>query len=178
MAHQIRIFGDPVLKTQAAPIADIDGKLVQLADEMLQVMYDAPGLGLAAPQVGIQKQLFVYDVGEGPRTLVNPTIAESSGEWVYEEGCLSIPGLYVEIVRPKLVLLTGRDLDGNEVEIEADELTARLFQHELDHLTGTLMFERMTPEQRREAMAEWRRMQEEPKPAQVSRRERRKIRLT
>lgn len=178
MAHQIRIFGDPVLKTQAAPITDIDGKLVQLAEEMLQVMYDAPGLGLAAPQVGIQKQLFVYDVGEGPRTLVNPTIAESSGEWVYDEGCLSIPGLYVEIVRPKLVLLTGRDLDGNEVQIEADELTARLFQHELDHLTGTLMFERMTPEQRREAMAEWRRMQDEPKPALLSRRERRKIRLT
>lgn len=178
MAHQIRIFGDPVLKTQAAEITDIDGKLVRLADEMLQVMYDAPGLGLAAPQVGIQKQLFVYDVGDGPRTLVNPRIGESSGEWVYEEGCLSIPGLYVEIVRPKAVLLTGRDLDGNEVEIEADELTARLFQHELDHLHGTLMFERMTPEQRREALAEWRRMQDDPKPAARTRGERRKIRLT
>ena len=178
MAHQIRIFGDPVLKTQAAPITDIDGKLVNLADEMLRVMYDAPGLGLAAPQVGIQKQLFVYDVGDGPHTLVNPRITESSGEWVYEEGCLSIPGLYVEIARPKLVLLTGTDLDGNDVAIEADELTARLFQHELDHLTGTLMFERMTPEQRREAMTEWRRMQDEPQPAARPRPERRKIRLT
>ena len=178
MAHQIRIFGDPVLKTQAAPIADIDGKLVQLADEMLQVMYDAPGLGLAAPQVGIQKQLFVYDVGEGPRTLVNPTIAESSGEWVYEEGCLSIPGLYVEIVRPKEVLLVGRDLDGNEVQIEADELTARLFQHELDHLHGTLMFERMTPEQRKAAMIEWRKMQDDAAQAAAKKTERRRIRLT
>ncbi len=178
MAHQIRIFGDPVLKTEAAPITDIDGKLVQLADEMLQVMYDAPGLGLAAPQVGIQKQLFVYDVGDGPHTLVNPVISESSGEWVYEEGCLSIPGLYVEIVRPKLVLLTGRDLDGNEVEIEADELTARLFQHELDHLHGTLMFQRMTPEQRRAAMAEWRTMQDDAAEAPRVKPERRKIRLT
>ena len=178
MAHQIRIFGDPVLKTQAAEITDIDGKLVRLADEMLEVMYDAPGLGLAAPQVGIQKRLFVYDVGDGPHTLVNPVISESSGEWVYEEGCLSIPGLYVEIVRPRVVLLTGRDLDGNEVEIEADELTARLFQHELDHLHGTLMFERMTPEQRREAMGEWRRMQDDPKPSGRTRSERRKIRLT
>ena len=178
MAHQIRIFGDPVLKTQAAAVTGIDGKLVRLADEMLQVMYDAPGLGLAAPQVGIQKQLFVYDVGDGPHTLVNPRIAESSGEWVYDEGCLSIPGLYVEIVRPKLVLLTGVDLDGNDVEIEADELTARLFQHELDHLTGTLMFERMTAEQRREAMTEWRRMQDEPASAPRTKAERRKIRLT
>ena len=178
MAHLIRIFGDPVLKTHAAAVTDIDGKLVRLADEMLQVMYDAPGLGLAAPQVGIQKQLFVYDVGDGPHTLVNPRIAESSGEWVYEEGCLSIPGLYVEIARPKTVLLAGLDLDGNELEIEADELTARLFQHELDHLTGTLMFERMTQEQRREAMAEWRRMQDEPGTAPRTRADRRKIRLT
>jgi peptide deformylase len=178
VAHLIRIFGDPVLKTHAAPVTDIDGKLVRLADEMLQVMYDAPGLGLAAPQVGIQKQLFVYDVGDGPNTLVNPHIAESSGEWVYEEGCLSIPGLYVEIARPKTVLLAGLDLDGNEVQIEADELTARLFQHELDHLTGTLMFERMTPEQRREAMTEWRRMQDEPGTAPRTRADRRKIRLT
>jgi peptide deformylase len=162
VAREIRVYGDPVLKTKAAEIADIDGKLVTLADEMLQAMYAAPGLGLAAPQIGVQKQLFVYDVGEGAHTLVNPTIKESRGEWVYDEGCLSIPGLYVEMVRPKEVLLTGWDLDGNEVEIEADELLARLFQHELDHLDGVLMFERMTPDQRRQAMREWRRLQEEP----------------
>jgi peptide deformylase len=160
--YEIRVFGDPVLKTRAAEVADIDGKLVTLADQMLEVMYEAPGLGLAAPQVGVQKQLFVYDVGEGPRTLVNPTITESSGEWVYDEGCLSIPGLYVEIARPKEVLLHGWDLDGNEVHVEGDELLARLFQHELDHLNGVLMFERMTDEQRKEAMREWRRLQTEP----------------
>ncbi len=162
MAHEIRIFGDPVLKTPAAEIADIDGKVVRLVDEMFDIMYDAPGLGLAAPQIGVQKQLFVYDVGDGPFTLVNPRITESSGEWVYEEGCLSIPGLYVEMMRPKDVLVEARDLDGNEVQIEATELLARLFQHELDHLNGVLMFERMLPDQRRDALAEWRRMQEAP----------------
>lgn len=164
MAREIRVYGDPVLKQKAAEITDIDAKLVRLADEMLTAMYAAPGLGLAAPQVGVQKQLFVYDLNDetGSHTLINPHIAETRGEWVYDEGCLSIPGLYVEILRPKEVLLTGVDLDGNEVQIEADELQARLFQHELDHLHGVLMFDRMTPEQRREAMAEWRRMQDAP----------------
>jgi peptide deformylase len=166
-AHEIRVFGDPVLKTKAAEVANVDGALVRLANEMYEVMYAAPGLGLAAPQIGIQKQLFVYDLGEGegPKTVVNPTISDSRGEWVYDEGCLSIPGLYVEMVRPKEVHLTGFDLDGNEVSIEADELSARLFQHELDHLHGVLMFERMTPEQRKEALVEWRRIQSEPQPA-------------
>lgn len=171
MAHQIRIFGDPVLKTEAAEVTNIDGKVATLAEEMLVVMYEAPGLGLAAPQVGIQKQIFVYDVGDGPKTIINPRIAESSGEWLYEEGCLSIPGLYVEMLRPKDVLMVGLDLDGNEVQVEATELEARLFQHELDHLHGVLMFERMTPEQRKEAMTMWRRLQEE----QSAKKERRRL---
>ena len=136
--------------------------LVKLADEMLKVMYEAPGLGLAAPQIGVQKQLFVYDVDDSPEILINPTIIESSGEWVYDEGCLSIPGLSVEMLRPKLVLVRGTNLDGNTVEIEADELLARLFQHEIDHLQGVLMFERMTPDQRKLALAEYRRREEQP----------------
>ncbi len=162
MAHNIRTFGDPVLKSEAAAITDVDGKLVRLAEEMVHVMYAAPGIGLAAPQIGVQKQMFVYDIGEGPATIVNPRIEESSGEWVYEEGCLSIPGLYVEMVRPKEVLMRGWDLDGNEVSIEADEVLARLFQHELDHLHGVLMFDRMTPDQRKAALTEYRRLQEAP----------------
>ena len=170
MAHEIRIYGDPVLKTHATEVTNIDGALVRLAEEMIEVMYEAPGVGLAAPQIGIQKQMFVYDVGDGPNTLINPVIVESNGEWVYDEGCLSIPGLYVEIVRPKQVLLRGVDLDGNEVEIEADEVAARAFQHELDHLHGVLMFERMTPEQRKEAMAEWRLLRDAPSPAEPKKR--------
>jgi peptide deformylase len=113
---------------------------------------------LAAPQIGVQKQLFVYDIGDGADVLINPVVVESSGEWVYEEGCLSIPGLYVEMVRPKEILLKGINIDGEEVTVEADELLSRLFQHELDHLNGVLMFERMTPDQRTEALAEYRRL--------------------
>lgn len=162
MAHSIRTFGDPVLKTEASPVADIDGKVIRLVDDMFTTLYRSDnGLALAAPQIGVQKQVFVWDFGEDPTVVFNPEIVESDGEWVYEEGCLSIPGLYVEIVRPKTVLLKGVDLNGHEVEWEADELQARMFQHELDHLHGVLMFDRMSPEQRREAMAEWRRLQDE-----------------
>src|SRR5262245_6513656 len=170
--HEIRIFGDPVLKSRASDVTAVDGKLVRLADEMVQGLYDAPGLGLAAPQVGVQKRFFVYDLddGTGAHAMVNPTITESRGEWVHDEGCLSIPRLYVEIMRPKEVLIRGYDLDGNEVQIEADELQARLFQHELDHLDGILMFDRMTPEQRKEALKEWRRLQSESAPKAEKRR--------
>ena len=139
--YDVRIFGDPVLTRRADEVTDIDGRLAKLAEDMLTTMYEAPGLGLAAPQIGVGKRLFVYDHGEGPQTLINPVITESSGEWVYDEGCLSVPGLSWEIVRPKEIHLTGYDIDGNEVSIEADELLARLFQHELDHLDGKLLLE-------------------------------------
>jgi peptide deformylase len=161
--YQIRMFGDPVLKSKAVPVADIDGKVVRLVDEMFATLQESDnGLALAAPQIGVQKQIFVWDFGDDPKVVFNPELVESGGEWVYEEGCLSIPGLYVEIARPKQVLLRGVDVDGNPVEWEADELEARMFQHELDHLNGVLMFDRMTPEQRRDAMAEYRRLQEAP----------------
>jgi peptide deformylase len=152
--YVIRVFGDPVLKQRAADVTDIDGRLARLADDMITTMYEAPGVGLAAPQVGIQKRLFVYDVqdGTGPKVVVNPTITESRGEWVFEEGCLSVPGLSWDIVRPKEVHLTGIDLDGNEVSIEADEYLARVFQHELDHLDGILLLERLDTDQRKQAL--------------------------
>jgi peptide deformylase len=171
MSYPIRTFGDPVLKSKAARVADIDGKVVRLVDDMFATLRDSDnGLALAAPQIGVQKQIFVWDFGEDPKVVFNPDIVESGGEWVYEEGCLSIPGLYVEMVRPKQVLLRGIDVDGNEVEWEADELEARMFQHELDHLNGVLMFDRMTPDQRRDAMAEYRRLREVPAPASPPRR--------
>jgi peptide deformylase len=139
-------------------VENIDGKVIRLTQAMLQAMYKAPGLGLAAPQIGVQKQIFVYDIDGEPTTLINPRIVESRGEWVYDEGCLSIPGLYVEMLRPKEVLLEAVDLNGNTIQVEADDLLARLFQHELDHLNGVLMFERMTPEQREEALREYARI--------------------
>jgi peptide deformylase len=101
----------------------------------------------------VQQRFFVYDIGDetGPHVLINPVIQEAEGEWTYDEGCLSVPGLSWEIVRPKVVHMTGLDLDGNEISIEADELLARLYQHELDHLDGVLLFDRLDDEQRREA---------------------------
>lgn len=150
-SYEIRLFGDPVLRQRAAEVTDIDGSIATLAEQMLHTMYEAPGAGLAATQVGVEKRLFVYDAGEGPRTIVNPTITETRDEWAFEEGCLSVPGLAWEIVRPKEVHLTGYDLDGNEVSIEADEFEARVFLHELDHLDGILLLEHLDDDQRREA---------------------------
>ena len=146
------MVGDPVLRQRAAEVTTIDGRLVKLADDMVVTMYEAPGLGLAAPQVGVEKRLFVYDVGDGARTILNPEIVETDGEWTYEEGCLSVPGLSWEIVRPKQVHLRGIDLDGNEVSIEADEILARAFQHEIDHLDGVLLLERLDPDTRKQAL--------------------------
>lgn len=166
MKYEIRTFGDPVLKAVAEPITNIDERLVRLTDEMFKVMYEAPGIGLAAPQIGVQRQVFVYDIDEERKVILNPQIVESSGEWVYDEGCLSIPGLYVEMVRPKRVLVRGINLDGNQVEFEADELLARLFQHEIDHLNGVLMFDRMTPDQRKEAVKLYRAREDQPKDAE------------
>jgi peptide deformylase len=157
-SYPIRLWGDPVLTQPATEIADIDGKLVTLVDRMVDTMYDANGLGLAAPQVGVGKRLFVYQLDDGPiRTLINPVVKETRGEWEYEEGCLSIPDLFFPIVRPKEIHVVAWDLDGNEVSIEADELEARCLQHELDHLDGRLLLELLDADQRKDAMRELRR---------------------
>lgn len=150
----IRVFGDPVLRTPAAEVTEIDGKLAKLAQDMIETMYDAPGVGLAAPQVGVQKRMFVYDIddGRGPGVVINPKVSGHQGDWEYTEGCLSVPGLHWDIVRPKVVHLTGWDLDGKEISMEGDELLGRLFQHEVDHLDGILLLARLEPAQRREAM--------------------------
>ena len=154
--YPVRVFGDPVLKQKAKDVTDIDGQLARFVDTMVETMYDAAGVGLAAPQVGVQKRMFTFDVGEGPQVLINPEVAEATGEWTYEEGCLSIPGFHFEIVRPKVVTMTGIDLDGNEVVIEGDELLGRVFLHELDHLDGVLMLDRLDPDERKRALRELR----------------------
>ncbi|HEY1633978.1 MAG TPA: peptide deformylase [Acidimicrobiales bacterium] len=148
----IRTFGDPVLKQRTPEVETVDESIVRLVDDMIETMRAAPGVGLAAPQVGVQKRLFVYDVGDGPRVVINPVISDHRGEWTYEEGCLSVPSLFWPVVRPGQVHLRGRDLDGRELSIEADELLARVFQHEVDHLDGMLLLERLDSEQRKEAM--------------------------
>ena len=167
-AYDIRVIGDPVLRQKAKDVTDIDGALVQVVEDMLETMYEAPGIGLAAPQVGINKRLFVWDIGMVPNAMVNPEIVESDGECVTEEGCLSVPGLSWEIVRPKKIHIVGRDLDGNEMTYEADELGPRMFQHEMDHLDGVLLIERLDEDTRKVALKTLRDLQigrPETKPA-------------
>ena len=166
--HSIRIVGDPVLVERATDVTDIDGRFVRLVDDMFTTMYEAPGVGLAAPQVGVGKRFFIYDEGDDPKVLINPVITGSDGEWAHDEGCLSIPGLNFEIVRPKRIEVTGVDLDGNEVFMEADEFLARIIQHELDHLDGVLMLSHLDEDQLRVAKKAIREMQmaePEPEPA-------------
>lgn len=150
--HLVRVFGDPVLKLRCPEVAEIDASLVKLAEDMVQTMYACSGVGLAAPQIGVQKRLFVYDDGHGPETIVNPVIVESDGEWTYDEGCLSVPRQFFSITRPNRVLLTGVDLDGRDIAYEAEEFQGRIFQHELDHLDGVLLLDRLDTEQRKKAM--------------------------
>ncbi|MGH8977425.1 MAG: peptide deformylase [Acidimicrobiia bacterium] len=154
--HTIRVFGDPVLKRPAAAVDEIDGSTVKLVDAMLETMYEAPGVGLAATQVGVQQRFFVYDIGDGPHTLFNPEIVEATGEWTYEEGCLSLPGLAFDIVRPKVVTVQGIDINGEAVVVQGDELLGRVFLHEIDHLDGVLMLDRLERGERKRALRDLR----------------------
>ena len=157
-SYRIRTFGDPVLRRRADEVTDIDGRVAKLAQEMHAAMKEANGVGLAAPQIGVSKRLFVYEIGDsGPRTIINPVIEEAEGEWEHEEGCLSVPGLWFQITRAKRVLVRGYDLDGKEVSYQGEDMEAKLYQHEVDHLDGRLLLERLDQDQRREAMRELRR---------------------
>ena len=140
-----------MLNLVTTDVENIDGKIAALAQTMIETMNEAPGVGLAANQVGVQKRLFVYDKGDGPFVVVNPRIIETDGEWTYEEGCLSVPGLSWEITRANAVHLVGYDLDGNEIDIQTDEFEGRIFQHEKDPLDGVVLIERLDADQRREA---------------------------
>jgi len=150
--YPIRTFGDPVLRQVTSDIDNIDESVLRLVEDMIETMHEAPGVGLAATQVGVQKRLFVYDIGDGPSVVLNGRITESSGEWTYEEGCLSVPGLFWPITRPNHVLVEGLDLDGNEIQLEGTELLGRVLQHEIDHLDGVLLIERLDPDQYKQAM--------------------------
>ena len=152
----IRAFGDPVLNTPAAMIDDVSSSLERLVDDMLETMYDAPGVGLAAPQIGISKRIFVADIGEGPFVMINPEIVATEDEWEWDEGCLSVPGKYWPIKRPAFARATGVGLDGNAVTFEGDELMGRVLQHEIDHLDGILLLERLSRRTRKQALRELR----------------------
>ena len=151
----LRTFGDPILRTPAQAVTTFDADLRTLAADMLETMYAAPGVGLAAPQVGVSKRLVVFDSSaEGQKgSLCNGEIAWASEETnEAEEGCLSLPGLYLPVVRSTRVVAQGSDVNGEPIEIEAEGLFARILQHEIDHTNGILFIDRLTPELRKEAM--------------------------
>lgn len=152
----IRTFGDPVLRARAEPVLELDEAVRHLVDNMLETMYDAPGVGLAAPQIGISRRVVVFDAGEGPRVLINPELLETEGSWTFDEGCLSVPGRFWEIERPAFARVRGLDLDGEEVEYAGDELLGRVLQHECDHLGGMLLIERLEPKLRKQALRDLR----------------------
>jgi peptide deformylase len=156
----IRILGDPVLKTPAKPVEDFDDGLRRLAQDMLETMYDAPGVGLAGPQVGISLRLFVFDDGvTGPTFMANPELLSAEGELVEEEGCLSIPGPFYPTRRHSRITCRGQNLTGDPVEITGEGLLARIFQHETDHLDGTMFIDRLSEDGRKAVLAELRRIE-------------------
>ena len=153
---QIRQYPDAVLRMRAREVEAFDEDLARLADRMGHLMRDARGVGLAATQVGVLQRLFVFHKGddEEPTTVVNPEIASRSKDTaVFEEGCLSLQGVLVPVERAVTVTLVGRDVQGEPLEFELDQMDARVVQHELDHLDGVLMIERTDDESRREALA-------------------------
>jgi len=140
---KIRLYGDPVLKTRALDIVKIGQDEKKLFEDMAQTMYSAKGVGLAATQVGVSKQMLVVDVGEGLLKLANPKIVNASCRKIGEEGCLSFPDISVKISRPEKIVVEALNHEGRAVKIEAEGLSARALQHEMDHLAGIVIIDRI-----------------------------------
>lgn len=146
----IHTYPEPVLGKKAKPVETIDDDLQQLIDDMIETMYAAPGIGLAAPQIGVSLQLFVVDISSGREsdalmTFINPELIRTEGRVREDEGCLSVPEVYGPTPRFEKVLIRGTNREGQVVEVEGEGLQARAFQHEIDHLQGLLFFDRMGP---------------------------------
>jgi peptide deformylase len=158
---EIRVIGDPVLREKARPVTEFDRSLRKLAKRMIRVMHDAPGVGLAAPQVGVVQRLLVYDVDEDPQVLVNPELDEFADEVVEaDEGCLSVPGLTMPIERPVSLRVRAQDVYGDPLEFRAEGFEARVIQHEFDHLEGVLIVDRTSRSARAAAMRSLREREE------------------
>ena len=157
-ALPIRLYPDEILRTECKPV-EMSDRIANLIDDMLYTMYEAPGIGLAAPQVGEEIRVLVADVSEDksqPIALVNPEIVDSAGVIDYEEGCLSLPGVYAKVRRPSKVKVRGLDRDGKPVEIEAEDLLAVCLQHEIDHLNGVLFIDHLSALKRNRLMQKYR----------------------
>ena len=141
---KIRIYPDPILRKKTLPLNNIDGQVKEIADRMTEVMYVNKGIGLAAPQIGIPSKIIIVDFGKGLRVLINPEMIEGEGETVMEEGCLSLPTIEVPVKRMEKVFVKGRDLQGKEVSLELFGFPGRVYQHEIDHLNGILIFHHLS----------------------------------
>jgi len=151
--REIRVIGDPVLRERAREVTEFDRGLRKLAKRMIRIMHDAPGVGLAAPQVGVLQRLLVYDVDDDPRVLVNPVLDEFSEETEEsDEGCLSVPGVTMPVPRAFGVSVRGYDVDGEPVAFRAEGFEARVIQHEFDHLEGVLIVDRTSRSARAAAL--------------------------
>jgi len=156
MILEIRTLGDPVLRENCRDVDSLDNEVKSLIQDMGETLSSSPGrIGLAASQVGVLKRLFVYDLGYGTRCLINPEIIESEGEDLCEEGCLSVPGIYVEVPRFERVKVRCTLPSGHRIILENEGLPARVVQHECDHLDGVLIVDRCDPEERRRALEEY-----------------------
>ena len=158
-------FPDPRLRTVARPVREVDTRIRQLIDDMFETMYEAPGIGLAATQVDVHERLLVLDVSEdksAPMVFINPEILESTGSQVYQEGCLSVPGIYADVTRADHVLVRALDRDGQTFELGAEGLLAVCIQHEMDHLAGKVFVDYLSPLKRelvRKKLAKQRRLE-------------------
>jgi len=162
----IRTYPDPVLRVECAPVEAFDGELVELVENMVATMYDAPGVGLAAPQVGVERRLAVVDVTVGEQeghllVLVNPEIVSGNGSETDVEGCLSIPGLTEKVERPDQIQVRAQNIEGKPFEFEAEGFLARAICHEVDHLDGVLFVDRLVGLRKDRARRKLRRMARE-----------------
>ncbi len=156
--REIRLLGDPILRRECEPVGEIDDEVRRLARDLEETMYEADGVGLAAPQVGVPIRMFAYDVRDPERpagVLIDPRVESTEGSEKGEEGCLSIPGLSALVERPARAVVTGRDPEGEEVRLEAEGLLARCLLHENDHLDGVLFLDHLSPLKRKMLLDKW-----------------------
>ena len=164
----IVLYPESGLREVCKPIAEMNDAIDKLIDDMFYTMYDAPGIGLAAPQIAVQERLIVVDVSESknqPIALINPEIIRSAGQISWEEGCLSLPGIYATVKRPSDIIVRGMDREGKQVEFEANDLLAVCIQHEIDHLNGKLFVDHLSGLKRTRALQKFRKLMEEEQEA-------------
>lgn len=160
----IVLYPEAGLREVCKPIAEMNDDIDKIIDDMFYTMYDAPGIGLAAPQIALQERLIVVDVSESkdqPIALINPEVIQSAGKINWEEGCLSLPGIYATVTRPSDIIVRGMNRDGKIIEFEANDLLAVCIQHEIDHLNGKLFIDHLSGLKRTRAIQKFRKLMEE-----------------